>query len=238
MKDNRLERLIKMLRQVGACSNDFTSSESLESIDSSPNEDTLDVGFMKSISGQSEIVTESLDLLVQDRAKDIDTESQDALEAIVMPYYRPVIDIINGQMVTTQLSRKWRHLGTTRFRNVIESTLKSIGRIEIPNHPSLPYAGTGFVVGKSSKNRGILMTNRHVAEIFSTGLGVRNLQFRTGQTVSVDFLREYGRDNTSDSLTVERVLMIHPYWDMALLQVIGLADGRKPLNLSVVNPEN
>ena len=55
--------------------------------------------------------------------------------------------------------------------------------------------------------------------------------FRAGQTADVDFLRE--RDRTESKLFhIVRVAMIHPYWDMALLVVDGLADV-KPLQLSV-----
>lgn len=39
---------------------------------------------------------------------------------------------------------------------------------QLPNSPSIPYAGTGFVVGE-----GLLMTNRHVAQLFSQGVGTQ-----------------------------------------------------------------
>ena len=68
----------------------------------------------------------------------------------------------------------------------------------------MPYAGTGFVVGG-----GLVMTNRHVAEIFSAGLGVRDLVFRPGYQAGIDFLREKGSE-ASQSLQVREVAMIHP----------------------------
>ncbi|MEO0768495.1 MAG: serine protease [Cyanobacteria bacterium J06649_4] len=237
MTMGRLENLRNMLRQVEANVDDIESS-ALESGTSTYSEATLDIGQVESMPGQAEIATESLDLLLKGQINDIDTDGQDVLEAIVMPYYRPVVDIIDNQIVTTQLSNKWLHLSTDNHKRAIESTLKSIGRIEIPWHKSLPYAGTGFVVGRSSDDRGILMTNRHVAEFFSIGIGVQDLKFRVEGPVSVDFLREYGRDGIFDSLTVEKVLMIHPYWDMALLQVTGLSAKREPLKLSVTEPTN
>lgn len=237
MKSSKLERLSKMLRQVGAQPDDLAASSGiLESATSMSEGTMLDIRRVESVPGQAEIAAESLDFLLKGRTDDIDADRQDALEAIVMPYYRPVVDIAGGQMVTTQLGSKWRHLGSNQTRSIIESTFKSIGRIEIPHHPILPYAGTGFVVGKHPDGRGILMTNRHVAEIFSAGIGIQDLQFRSGQTVSIDFLREYGRDDTSDTLAVEKVLMVHPYWDMALLQVVGLSEAREALKLSVVDP--
>jgi V8-like Glu-specific endopeptidase len=100
----------------------------------------------------------------------------------------------------------------------------------VPDLPSLPYAGTGFVVGPD-----LMMTNRHVAQIFSDGIGTKRLNFQSGQSAAVDFYRENGLTE-SEVLNVERVEMIHPYWDMALLRVKGLPAGRPPLALSVADP--
>jgi endonuclease G len=77
-----------------------------------------------------------------------------------------------------------------------------------------------------------MMTNRHVAEIFSTGLGTRNLRFRPGAKAGADFLRERDRDG-SIPVGVREVVMIHPYWDMAILKVEGLGAGQPALGLSL-----
>ena len=81
---------------------------------------------------------------------------------------------------------------------------------------------------------GLLMTNRHVAELFAKGLGREALSFIPGQSAAVDFLRERDRP---DSLLfqIRRVAMVHPYWDMALLEVDGLASVT-PLSLSTAPP--
>ena len=81
---------------------------------------------------------------------------------------------------------------------------------------------------------GLLMTNRHVAELFAKGLGREALSFIPGQSAAVDFLRERDRP---DSLLfqVRSVAMVHPYWDMALLEVDGLASVT-PLSLSTAPP--
>ena len=49
----------------------------------------------------------------------------------------------------------------------------------------MPYGGTGFVVGE-----GLLMTNRHVAEMFTEGLGEGGLRLQRRATAAVDFKRE------------------------------------------------
>ena len=52
-------------------------------------------------------------------------------------------------------------------------------------YPGLPYGGTGFVVGD-----GLLMTNRHVAELFAAGVGKEGLTFISGRGSSIDFARD------------------------------------------------
>ena len=154
-------------------------------------------------------------------------EQAGALEAIILPKERPVVDVVNGTYATP--AAPFQHLGGEAPRKTIEAAIPAIGRIELPDHPSLPYGGTGFVVGD-----GVLMTNRHVAELFTLGLGREELSFRPGRTAAVDFLRERDRDE-SQTFQVASVAMIHPYWDMALLLVEGL-EGVPPLKLSVAEP--
>jgi hypothetical protein len=74
-----------------------------------------------------------------------------------------------------------------------------------------------------------------VARVFAEGLGTRNLQFKSDQSATIDFYREAGRTE-SDTLAVESVVMIHPYWDMALLRVRGLPEKRRPLEFSAADP--
>jgi hypothetical protein len=59
----------------------------------------------------------------------------------------------------------------------LEPLFTSIGRIELPTNPSIPYGGTGFVVGPN-----LLMTNRHVARLFTEGLGM-HLTYHGGALV-------------------------------------------------------
>jgi endonuclease G, mitochondrial len=162
-----------------------------------------------------------------ERNESVGDEHIDALEAIILPKERPVVDVVNGTYATP--APPFQHLGQSAARVTIETAIPSIGRIELPDHPSLPYGGTGFVVGER-----LLMTNRHVAELFAVGIGREELSFRSGQTAAIDFLRERDRP---DSLTfgIACVVMIHPYWDAALLQTDGL-DAVPPLKLSVAPP--
>jgi endonuclease G len=160
------------------------------------------------------------------RGEELDPEEQYVTEAIIIPDKRPAIDVQDGDYrVTHDL---WLHYDTdAAIKQRLRAAIASIGRVELPEHPTLPYGGTAFVVG-----RDLMMTNRHVAEIFSSGIGMRNLRFRPGAKAGVDFLRERDRDG-SIPIGVREVLMIHPYWDMAILKVEGLDERQLPLGLSL-----
>ena len=168
---------------------------------------------------------ETVDRLERDEP--LSPEDSFIAEAIILPNERPVVDVVNGTYATPPAP--FRQLGKKAARTRIQAALPAIGRVELPDHPSLPYGGTGFVVG-----HGLLMTNRHVAELFAKGLGREALSFIPGQSAAVDFLRERDRP---DSLLfqVRSVAMVHPYWDMALLEVDGLASVT-PLSLSTAPP--
>jgi endonuclease G, mitochondrial len=145
------------------------------------------------------------------------------VEAIILPNERPIVDVVDGTYVAP--AAPFEHLGEAVARTTIEGTIPAIGRIELPDHPSAPFGGTGFVVGP-----GLLMTNRHVAELFAAGLGREQLSFIAGQSAAIDFRRERDRP-ASRQFEIARVVMVHPYWDMALLGVEGL-DAVAPLRLS------
>ena len=127
---------------------------------------------------------------------------QFALEAIIIPDKRPAIDVRENATFTIQ-HLLWRHLSEGTALSNIRQAIPAVGRIELPGHPSIPYGGTGFVVG-----RDLLMTNRHVAELFANGLGRRGLTFRTRQAAGIDF--EQRVDGGSHFLAVTEIVLIHP----------------------------
>jgi endonuclease G len=160
------------------------------------------------------------------RARAIPPEDQAQLEAIIFEDIRPAIDIADGTFTVTH--PLWTRLsGDAANKARIEAAIPLVGRVELPGS-RIPYGGTGFVVGS-----GLIMTNRHVAELFAEGLGDRRLSFKTGAAAGIDLKREHGRP-AGTVLNVRKVVMIHPYWDMALLAVDGLPPG-KPLTLGLAD---
>lgn len=166
-----------------------------------------------------------IESVLQDR--DVSPAEQAGLEALIIPKLRPAVDIVDGRYTVTH--ELWTHLSTdAAIRQRIEGIIPSVGRIELPGNNRYPYGGTGCIVGSN-----LIMTNRHVAAIFADGLGDRRLAFKAEQKAGIDFLRERGRD-TGPTLMVKRVVLIHPYWDMALLEVENIGE-RKPMKLSVAD---
>jgi endonuclease G, mitochondrial len=186
-------------------------------------------GGLESVSPESTNVQSGLEKLADNRHQDITPNEMFGLEAIVMKENRPVV-FVRGNSYD-DVGESWTSLNTPEVKTRLSGLFPLIGRIELPTSTLVPYAGTGFVVGK-----GLIATNRHVAEEFSRGLGL-TIQYRGGDA-AIDFKRQVDtpEDDHTAYLTVRGVEMIHPYWDMALLQVDGLPTD-KMLNLAVRSPE-
>ena len=182
---------------------------------------------LESMPGQSDDVKRAVSgLEAIELGRDPSQEELYGLEAIILPDLRPAIDIVDNTFTVTH--PLWRRLSEdAAIRARIEAVIPSIGRIELPGNDKYPYGGTGFLVGN-----GLLMTNRHVAEIFARGLGDRRLSFIDGARAAIDFKREQGRP-TGPMLDVTRIVMIHPFWDMAILAVDGLPPTAAPLKLAL-----
>ncbi len=154
-----------------------------------------------------------------------------ALEAIIHKKHRPAVFVVNDSFTTPPAP--WAEFGDNAKRTNIEVAVKSIGRIELPGFAAAPFGGTGFVVGEN-----LLMTNRHVAEIFARGLGQQQLFFRPGRASAINFRKEVVPTPDVPNLRVTNIVMIHPYWDMALLKVEGLTAQQQPLKISATQPED
>jgi endonuclease G, mitochondrial len=182
---------------------------------------------LESIEGPTPADT-GLQKVAEGRQQELTDDEISSLEAIVLPQNRPVV-FVRGNSYDN-VDDPWEKLNPADAKARIARWFPSIGRIEVPNMPQIPYGGTGFVVGKN-----LLMTNRHVAKLFSSGLGLK-IAYNAGDS-AINFRRQV--DTGSDRSAYAEVLgleMIHPYWDMALLRVADLPDGNI-LSLSTKKPE-
>ena len=151
-------------------------------------------------------------------------------EAIVRQKYRPASLIKNDSYA--DLPAPWQHLNDPATREKIGLACRSIGRVELPKDSSLPYGGTGFIVGKD-----LLMTNRHVAELFLDGYGIGPITYKPGHSAIVDFLEEHDNPDVFE-IELADAVMIHPYWDMALIKTKPLPESIQPLTLSRSNVDD
>jgi endonuclease G len=166
---------------------------------------------------------------VEDRHEQITPSEMFGLEAIILPRNRPAV-FVRGDSYDN-LDDPWLSFNGDDVRKRIAALLPLVGRVEVPTSPILPYAGTGFVVGK-----GLIATNRHVAQLFCRGLGL-TIRYRAGDA-AIDFKRQVdsAEDDSANFFTVNAVEMIHPHWDMALLRVDRLPTDNM-LKLSTKSPE-
>lgn len=186
----------------------------------------MEVSPLEAVPPETNVVVDALS--AAERHEPLTDAQAHVLEAIVLPKERPVVDVVGGTFETPD--EPFAHLGQHEAREVIGRALRSVGRVELPGHPSLPFGGTAFVVGE-----GLLMTNRHVAELFASGWGREGLSFLPGLEAGIDFLRERDRSE-SIFFEVSRIVMVHPYWDMAILEVTGLPAAHPALTLSTAEP--
>jgi endonuclease G len=109
----------------------------------------------------------------------------------------------------------------------LQKACKGVGRVDLINHFSLPYAGTGFLIDDT-----LVVTNRHVALLFAERLrlGYRFRKGRFGADIEarLDYRRFLG-DSANLRADVVEVLYIakenEP--DFALLRVVRQPDAQK-----------
>lgn len=206
-------------------------------------ESNLEGGFVADPEQQlEEFYTEHLDFDTEEERKAMHHNAQDVLrkfrdnpnpeylnqlEALVFPGFRPVLDVKNDQIAS--IPSAWPAL--RECQDTVKQTILATGRIEVMQHPRASYGGTGFIVADD-----LVMTNRHVAELFTRGVGCypeQKLSFWARRGAGWSPRREIGLSSDEErTLNVERIELVHPHLDVAILRVEGLKDLKyKPLSL-------
>lgn len=160
---------------------------------------------------------------------DLTPSEQLGLEAIVHLFGRPALLVQDGDFGTPP--DEWKQLQDKR--EMLKGIIPSVGRVDLEGHHTFPWCGTSFLIGD-----GILMTNRHVAAIFSALEG-KEWKFASGVKARVDYREEYQRD-LANEFKIDKVLGVHPTYDLALLSVAKKAGKTKApavLMLSAKQPK-
>lgn len=157
-----------------------------------------------------------------------------AQETIVLFKGRPVLDIKDNNVVV-EINEMESQIWKTRLQNssgFLAQHIPSVGRIELVNHPrGVDWIGTGWVIRDD-----IIVTNRHVAEVFGHlegGQFVFRPGFDSGEMgASVDFLEEFDNDESHEHEAFD-IVHIEPGGgpDIAFLRIRPI-DG-KPLPTAV-----
>ena len=139
---------------------------------------------------------------------DLTPNEQLGLEAIVLLFGRPALLVQDGDF--GQPTEEWKHLDGKR--QMLKGIIPSVGRVDLVGHHTFPWCGTAWLVGD-----GVAMTNKHVASIFAAQQG-KEWKITSGVKAKVDYKEEFQRD-VSAEFKVDKVLGVHPTYDLALLSV-------------------
>lgn len=150
-------------------------------------------------------------------------------EAIVLAELRPAFFVTQGGIDLVDAVEADADLLAAIAANTadLERACKAVGRVDLINHFTLPYAGTGFLIDDT-----LVVTNRHVAVLFAERLrsGYRFRKGRFGADIEarMDYNHFLG-DNAHLRADVTEVLYIarHEEPDFALLRVAPLSDAPK-----------
>lgn len=140
---------------------------------------------------------------------DLDPEELVGFEAIVLVEGRPAIFIQDGHFFSPPSG--WQIL--EKVREGIEETCRSVGRIEVTGHPSYEWVGTGFLVADD-----VIMTNRHVAEIYCRMEKWRRWRFKSGMAAQIDYVEELSALKPAE-FELRSVIGVHETFDLALFRV-------------------
>jgi S1-C subfamily serine protease len=138
---------------------------------------------------------------------------------------RPAILVQDGRFFPPPV--EWQIL--EGVRDEIELTFKSVGRIELTGHSGYDWVGTGFLVAEN-----VIMTNRHVAQIFCKRGCLGRWDFAPEVTAHIDYVEELG-SLASAEYALTSVIGVHNDFDLALFTVepISSTGSNLPEPLSV-----
>ncbi len=155
------------------------------------------------------------------------------LYSIISPQLRPAIPIMNNLPEQTD-HPLWVDMNEDAAQAVIKAVCEATGRIEYSSGAEFKSYGSGFLVADD-----LILTNRHVADIFSMSVRGIGHFLKYGYSARINFCREKDRWDTDPSSTrrVTEVVMLHPWFDLALLRIEGGLDGVEPLSLSIADAD-
>ena len=146
-------------------------------------------------------------------------DSRPVSEAIILAGVRPVLFIKDGMIETAALPEVEAQLKDVR--RALRKPISAVGRIELTDHDTYEWCGTGWRVDED-----IIITNRHVANVFAQRHG-HTFKYRLSQRgkpvrARIDFREEF-KGIESEEYGIAEILWISENSmnapDMAVLRV-------------------
>ena len=140
-------------------------------------------------------------------------------EALIELIGRPVLEIQNNNIDINEPELDYWKDTLSPLKDSLSQTIQSVGRIELQGHPSLNWAGTGWLIEED-----IIVTNRHVANLFAYKKGANFIFkqdfFGDSYEVNIDFIEEVRAIKKAEFI-ISDVLHIEPEsgHDMAFLRI-------------------
>lgn len=159
-------------------------------------------------------------------------EAARALEAIILEELRPAWFIKNDQI---EITGNYDQIPLVEANlTPLSAVTKKVGRVDLFFHPSLDYAGTGWLIA-----RDIVVTNRHVVEVFGRANALGRWGFARGGSGSliearIDYLHQHEQaDSRRQHADVVEILYVaganEP--DFAFLKIVPI-DGLEPIEFA------
>jgi hypothetical protein len=155
----------------------------------------------------------------------VDRAGLEGLESAFVAEARPALRVRGNELAET--SNRWRHLfQAPDVRAVLGRCLSATGRLQLVG-TSRRIVGTATLVGP-----GLFLTTASAVEEFVVGRGREVVLVREKQPV-VDLLAE--GHGVASVVRIDRAVMVHPYWDIALLATSDPVAGA-PVALATAAP--
>lgn len=157
------------------------------------------------------------------------------LEAIILAALRPAYFVRNDEIILqdSPVEEDANLLATIKAnKDDLENVIKGVGRVDLFNHFTHSYAGTGWLIDDD-----IAVTNRHVARVFAMQNSFGKFDFRIGTfgeriDARLDYVRQHNTNRIRRRADVFDVIYIaeDSQPDMAFLRVDNIG-GVEPLRL-------
>lgn len=153
-------------------------------------------------------------------------------EAIILEELRPAWFIKDDAI---EIGGNYDRIDLVRNNQAeLNETARRVGRVDLIFHPTLDYAGTGWLLADD-----IAVTNRHVAQVFASGDGFGRWDFAQGafdrkMEARLDFLHQFAQDDSARRRAdvVEVLYIAGPEEpDFAFVRVVPPA-GMEPVEFS------